>query len=729
MGGVITRKWKITAGVLAVFLVTLTLTVLAGYIYEFKQMIYKERAYHLDETAAQMVATVDVALDEQWSLLRVMSLRFPAFDNLETEECVSRIKRMENVVDKPGLVFGIIDEKGNVYASNENDSVFTIDAMLESGVIKKELDIIKPIEGSNDEYMTFLMETEVPVTLADGNVFTHTVIYMEMSSYKKIFHNDAYGDQNIIFIRDENGKYLYSEENQYDFLDSFSHDMIEPLVERFDGDSYEQISKNFSENKSSVTSVEFKGEKNSLFITSQPMLHNGWDMIMVIPEQYVSAETIDFAGAVMDTATFMMLVISATILLLVILFSNSKRHKQLYEKELDYNEALQKSVEEAREANRAKTVFLSHMSHDIRTPINGIIGMLNKAHRNIDDKDIVLDCHKKIKMAAEHLLGLINDILDITKLEEGLNEDKNEPFPMSCMLDTCCSIIKGQLLEKKEVELKTDFTNIQHDSVVGSKLHIRQIFLNILSNAVKYTDVGYIYFKAEEVSADDETATYKFTIADTGIGMHESYLEHIFDPFTKDERVDPVKRQSTGLGMSIVKSNVEKMGGTITVESTLGCGSTFTVIFTLHLSDTETVCEAMKQFKPVDVNLEGMKILLVEDNEINIEVALMILEDAGINVTVAKNGKEAVEKFKSSAVGDYDAILMDIMMPVMNGYEATKVIRESEHPSAKTIPIIAQTANAFKEDIKSVKEAGMNDHVSKPIDEENLLTVLSFYKN
>ena len=332
-------------------------------------------------------------------------------------------------------------------------------------------------------------------------------------------------------------------------------------------------------------------------------------------------------------------------------------------------------------------------------------------------------------MSAEHLLGLINDILDITKLETGLNEEKDEPFPMSCMLDTCCSIIKGQLSEKGTVEFKTDFSNIQHDNVLGNKLHIRQILLNILSNAVKYTDNGYIYFKAEEIAFTNDEATYAFTIQDTGIGMHKNYIEKIFEPFSIDDSEDRKYRLGTGLGMSIVKNNVDKLGGTITVDSTLGLGSTFTVTFTLKLTDLEVVCEAVKErVNKNSADVSGMKVLLVEDNELNIEVALMLLEDAGVSADVAKNGKEAVDKFLASKEGDYDLILMDVMMPVMNGYEATKTIRSSTHPLATTIPIIAQTANAFQDDIKKVKEAGMNAHISKPIEEENLLKILAQYK-
>lgn len=725
----INRKWKIVTIILSAVVFVLGTIAVIGYIYEFSQMVYKERAYHLNETAAQITETVDVALDEQWALLQVMSVRYPSFDSLTTEECVSKITVMENKLGKDGLVFGIVDKDGKVFASNEDEKVFTLGGLKVDEINEKTLEILKPIEDSDIEYMAFIMKNEMPVTLGDGRVITHTAVFWEMDYYKKIFHNEAYGNENSIFIRGDDGVNIYSESQKYDFLKGFNYMDIYPDVERVNGNTIEEIEENIQNNKSSVTAIKLLDEDVTYFITVQPMRNNNWDLVMVVPEEFVSAETIDFASAIVDTAAFLALVISFGVLSLVIYIYKSKNQNILLKQEREYSEALAASAEEAKNANMAKTKFLSHMSHDIRTPINGILGMISKAERHRDEPEILKDCHKKIRMSAEHLLGLINDILDITKLETGLNEEKDEPFPMSCMLDTCCSIIKGQLSEKEEVELKTDFSNIKHDSVIGNKLHIRQILLNILSNAVKYTDNGYIYFKAEELAFDEDEATYAFTIKDTGIGMHKDYLEHIFDPFSIDDSEARKHRLGTGLGMSIVKNNVEKLGGTISVDSTLGLGSTFTVTLTLKLTDLSVVCDAAKErVRDDSIDVSGMKVLLVEDNELNIEVALMLLEDAGVSADVAKNGKEAVEKFLASNEGDYDLILMDVMMPVMNGYDATRAIRSADHPMSKSIPIIAQTANAFQEDIKKVKEAGMNAHISKPIEEENLLKVLKLYK-
>lgn len=723
------KKWKVVAGISSGIIAFFGFVAISGFIFEFNHMLYKERAYHFNETAAQITETVDVAIDEQWSLLQIMSLRYPTFDSLTTEECVSKITVMENTIGKDGLVFGIIDENGNIFASNEDKKVYTLDSLKLEDVTDRTLAILNPVQGSDIDYMTFIVKNDMPITLGDGKKITHTVLFWEMEYYKKFFHNDAYGEENTIFIRGNDGVNIYTESNKFNFIKGFNYMGDYPEIELVKGNTIEEIEENIKNNKSSVTSIKVLSENKKYFITVQPMRNNDWDLVMVVPEESISAETIDITSAMVNTATFIALLICLGILMLVIYIYKSRNQTLLLKQEREYSKVLQESADEAHNANMAKTKFLSHMSHDIRTPINGILGMINKAERHLSEPDVLKDCHKKIRMSAEHLLGLINDVLDVTKLETGLNEEKDEPFPMSCMLDTCCSIIRGQMEDKPNIEFRTDFTNIEHDSVLGNKLHIRQILLNILTNAVKYTDNGYIYFKAEEIAFEEDEATYRFTIQDTGIGMHKNYIERIFEPFSIDDSEARKHRLGTGLGMSIVKTNVDKLGGTISVDSTLGVGSTFTVTFALKLTDLEVVCEAMKdRVLKTFADVSGMKVLLVEDNDLNIEVALMLLEDAGVKVDVAKNGKEAVDKFLASKEGDYDLILMDVMMPVMNGYEATKTIRSSTHPLGATIPIIAQTANAFQDDIKKVKEVGMNTHISKPIDEENLLNVLAQYK-
>ncbi|MBE6815792.1 MAG: response regulator [Ruminococcaceae bacterium] len=709
--------------IIAVIVAVVTIT---WFINEFNQMVYDERAYHLEETSAQLTKTVDAMIDEHWNLLSMVSIRYSTFDSFDTEDCIESISKLEERLKNKNLIFGIVDKNGKVYTSHETK--FNLNSLVLSDE-KRQLTITNKVGDNDTYYMTFLAKNDEAVVLADGNVITHTILYVNLAEYSNVFHNDAYANENVVCIRDEKGKNIYTEKSKFEFFDSLNYEEIASHVKRKNGHTLEEIVERVGNKQSTVTSLSILNEEGIYFLVVQPMETNNWNLVMIIPEQFASAQTIDFAGAIVDTAILIGVLLAGLTLGIYIYLVKNRNAKALIEQEREYSKALAASAEEAKNANMAKTKFLSHMSHDIRTPINGILGMISKAERHIGEPEVIKDCHKKIRMSAEHLLGLINDILDITKLETGLNEEKDEPFPMSCMLDTCCSIIKGQLSEKGTVEFKTDFSGIQHDNVLGNKLHIRQILLNILSNAVKYTDNGYIYFKAEEIAFTNDEATYAFTIQDTGIGMHKNYIEKIFEPFSIDDSEDRKYRLGTGLGMSIVKNNVDRLGGTISVDSTLGLGSTFTVTFTLKLTDLEVVCEAAKErVNKNSADVSGMKVLLVEDNELNIEVALMLLEDAGVSADVAKNGKEAVDKFLASKEGDYDLILMDVMMPVMNGYEATMTIRNSVHPLATTIPIIAQTANAFQDDIKKVKEAGMNAHISKPIEEENLLKILAQYK-
>ena len=342
-----------------------------GYIYEFSQMVYKERAYHLNETAAQITETVDVALDEQWALLQIMSIRYPTFDSLTTEECISKITVMESKLQREGLVFGIVDEDGNAFTSNEDGKIFTLGGLELSHIEEKTLEIIKPVVDSDVEYMTFIMKNDSPVTLGDGRVITHTAVFWEMDYYKNIFHTDAYGDENKIFIRGAEGKNIYVESEKYKFINSFDYMDIYPNVTRVNGDSIQEIEDNIKNDKSSVTAIRVNGDESTYFITVQPMRNNDWDLVMVVPEEYVSAETIDFASAIVDTAAFIALLICIGILFLAIYIVKSKHQTVLLKQEREYAEALSVSAEEAKNANMAKTKFLSHMSHDIRTPING----------------------------------------------------------------------------------------------------------------------------------------------------------------------------------------------------------------------------------------------------------------------------------------------------------------------------------------------------------------------
>ena len=401
-----------------------------------------------------------------------------------------------------------------------------------------------------------------------------------------------------------------------------------------------------------------------------------------------------------------------------------KRSYLLLEKK---NRELQDAIKEARQANQAKTEFLSHMSHDIRTPINGIMGMLNIAEKNPEDLERQADCREKIKTSAGHLLSMINDVLDISKLENGNVEFAEEVFDLRELLYNCSVIVGGQAADRN-VQLITDFDQpewLPHNYFVGSPLHIKQILINIAGNAVKYNKPGgTVRFECHEMAQEKGTAQICFEISDTGIGMGKDYLKHIFEPFTQEEAGARTNYKGSGLGMTITKSLVDKMGGCIQIESERDVGSIFTVILPLKIADPPKRREENKTIPSVRAGVRGKRALLVEDNELNQEIAQYMLTEMGLEVTVAHNGQEAVDLFNGAAPGSYQIIFMDVMMPVMNGYEATKAIRRLDRPDADTIPIIAMTANAFAEDVQAAKEAGMNEHTAKPLEPEILKRVL-----
>ena len=377
------------------------------------------------------------------------------------------------------------------------------------------------------------------------------------------------------------------------------------------------------------------------------------------------------------------------------------------------------ALQTAENANKAKTDFLSNMSHDIRTPMNAIIGMTSLIRHDAGNKAKVIEYADKIDISSQHLLGIINDILDMSKIEAGKTVFKYTDFSMPDLIEELNTIFQPQIAERNQT-LMVIKENIRHEWVNGDQVHLMQIFSNLLSNAVKYTqEGGKIQFLVEECETKSSVyAKYRFLVSDNGMGMSADFKETIFDPFTRAEGSVTNKIQGTGLGMAITRNLVEAMGGTIDVESELGQGSCFEVLIDLRIAEDRSVSSTVQEEKNEqnDNIFQGMRFLCAEDNELNAEILTELLKIEGAECTICENGEEILKTFEKSAPGDYDMILMDVQMPVMNGYEATKAIRRSSHELAKKIPIIAMTANAFSEDIQHSLAAGMNAHVSKPVE-------------
>ena len=398
--------------------------------------------------------------------------------------------------------------------------------------------------------------------------------------------------------------------------------------------------------------------------------------------------------------------------------------KQEQEKDEKYKADLLRAAKKAEAANEAKTEFLQRMSHDIRTPINGICGMIDVADHYAEDMKKQTECRAKIKEASHLLLELINEVLDMSKLESDEVILEEIPFNLNSISEEILGVIE-QMATEQNIRILWEEKEVTHWNLIGSPVHVKRILMNILSNAVKYNkENGYVYISCREIpSKQTAMTTLEFVCRDTGIGMTEAFQKRIFEPFAQEHAGSRTKFAGTGLGMPITKKLVEKMGGTISFESKEGIGTTFLIRIPFRIdTDRKDRTEAEEK---TETSIQGLHVLLTEDNELNMEIAEFVLQNEGTVVTKAWNGQEAVDIFRKSSPGEFDVILMDIMMPVMNGYEAAKMIRSLDREDAKVIPIIAMTANAFIEDRMRAKEAGMDEHIAKPVDGKLLVKVIN----
>ena len=399
-----------------------------------------------------------------------------------------------------------------------------------------------------------------------------------------------------------------------------------------------------------------------------------------------------------------------------------RKHEQ--EKDEKYKAELLRAAKKAEAANEAKTEFLQRMSHDIRTPINGICGMIDVADHYAEDMKKQTECRAKIKEASHLLLELINEVLDMSKLESDEVILEEIPFNLNSISEEILGVIE-QMATEQNIRILWEEKEVTHWNLIGSPVHVKRVLMNILSNAVKYNkENGYVYISCREIPSEQTAmTTLEFVCRDTGIGMTEAFQKRIFEPFAQEHAGSRTKFAGTGLGMPITKKLVEKMGGTISFESKEGTGTTFVIRIPFQIdADMKDRNETEEK---TETSIQGLHVLLTEDNELNMEIAEFVLRNEGTVVTKAWNGQEAVDIFRKSSPGEFDVILMDIMMPVMNGYEAAKMIRSLDREDAKVIPIIAMTANAFIEDRMRAKEAGMDEHIAKPVDGKLLVKVIN----
>ena len=571
----------------------------------------------------------------------------------------------------------------------------------------------------------------------NGETYTAIGTLYDHSKLDSMLSVKSYNGNAYLFMLDNDGNITYTNQKEDKFFRNYfllKHLKGDQAITEEEADS---LQKKLDGREQGVELVE---SDKPYYLGYCPIENNNTMLICIVEKSVVDNVLRDYQ----KTIVFETILMAGFILLLFAGLFYSISRRSLAEQKAEYekrnneiqtqamkdmeesNKKLKKAkditteaLQTAENANKAKTDFLSNMSHDIRTPMNAIIGMTSLIRHDAGNKAKVIEYADKIDISSQHLLGIINNVLDMSKIEAGKTVFKYTDFSILDFITELNTIFHSQIDEKNQT-LTIIKENIRHEWVNGDQVHLMQIFSNLVSNAVKYTqEGGKIQFLVEECETKSSVyAKYRFLVSDNGMGMSADFKDTIFDAFTRAESSMTNKIQGTGLGMAITKNLVEAMGGTIDVESELGQGSCFEVLIDLRIAEDRFVSSAEQAEKdePAGNVLKGMRFLCAEDNELNAEILMELLKIEGAECTICENGKRVLEAFEQSAPGDYDMILMDVQMPVMNGYEATKAIRRSSHELAKTIPIIAMTANAFSEDIQHSLAAGMNAHVSKPIE-------------
>ena len=571
----------------------------------------------------------------------------------------------------------------------------------------------------------------------NGETYTAIGTLYDHSKLDSMLSVKSYNGNAYLFMLDNDGNITYTNQKEDKFFRNYfllKHLKGDQAITEEEADS---LQKKLDGREQGVELVE---SDKPYYLGYCPIENNNTMLICIVEKSVVDNVLRDYQ----KTIVFETILMAGFILLLFAGLFYSISRSSLAEQKAEYekrnneiqtqamkemeesNKKLKKAknitteaLQTAENANKAKTDFLSNMSHDIRTPMNAIIGMTSLIRHDAGNKAKVIEYADKIDISSQHLLGIINDVLDMSKIEAGKTVFKYTDFSILDFITELNTIFHSQIDEKNQT-LTIIKENIRHEWVNGDQVHLMQIFSNLVSNAVKYTqEGGKIQFLVEECETKSSVyAKYRFLVSDNGMGMSADFKDTIFDAFTRAESSMTNKIQGTGLGMAITKNLVEAMGGTIDVESELGQGSCFEVLIDLRIAEDRFVSSAEQAEKdePAGNVLKEMRFLCAEDNELNAEILMELLKIEGAECTICENGKRVLEAFEQSAPGDYDMILMDVQMPVMNGYEATKAIRRSSHELAKTIPIIAMTANAFSEDIQHSLAAGMNAHVSKPVE-------------
>ena len=726
------RSFFVIAILVAVILVITLVFLVQRYYAGLNQQLFTERRDHLTEFTEKTAELISKSNENAVNQLEACAYALSHSDAETDRDEAACLTYLKGLIGNENTLVLLFDARGNYYASDGATGYWEESDLLQNTGDAVNIGVMScPHEGDVTR-MIYARKLEEPLTLSEGGeTITHIALALNSEEFKSEMSVTAYGETGFTFLTNSKGRriyqYEYNNNNNNTFLGGYnlihaiescpvlhkgSCDSLTAAIEAHETDAYEF-----------TYTDEETGEKTDWFVGLSYIDNADWIVLLLVPTESLGQGT---ASLLSDTAGFFMMIAAGLVIIFVLVFlvlMRSRSDQRLLAQQEASNKLLQEAADKAEAASRAKTEFLSHMSHDIRTPINAIMGMTGIAMKNTGDEERVRDCLGKIDGSSQHLLSLVNDVLDMSRIESGKTTLNYEAFNLKKCLNNCASIISGQLVDR-QVTLIRDFDRITSPAVIGDELHLRQVFINILGNSVKFTpDGGSIAFRAWEEEKEGQTL-FVFDLSDTGIGMSKEYLPRLFEAFSQEAGGSRTTYKGTGLGMAITKRFVDLMGGSIEVESELGKGTRFLLKIPMEITDLPEE----KEITAEDFTaLKGLKVLLAEDNELNAEIACELLEDVGICVETAADGSEAVSIFEESAPGEFAAILMDIMMPKLNGYEATSAIRQLDREDAATVPIIALSANAYEEDIRKAKASGMNSHVAKPVDPVTIYKELLTY--
>ena len=703
-----------------------------------QNLVYHERLNQMEEVTHQMFRSLEDVIDTHWSEVNVQCNYLyytPLKTDTEFYRYLKKLSELSNYHERQ-IELIAVDSAGHYYTENGRMGLLRGMKYLESA--PQRVSYVSNSLTVDDSRMVFLEKLSTPITLQSGEkeiTLCYFGISQSMTQLNDYFRCDAYENNNSVYVLDDNGFKLFNA-NDTELLKGHNVYTVLSRMSYLHGSSFAVAKERLDRTGSCYSNAVLDGTE--YFYALKQMENAQWTLAFLVPAKYVAVNTQKLVSIVMVIIIVIAMVFSVITVFVGWSLLRQKQQQELQaEKEANlrleqYNihltqvndelrqaqDIAAEALQSAERASKAKTDFLANMSHDIRTPMNAIIGITTLMKNELHQPEKLAEHLDKLENSGQLLLGIINDILDMSRIESGKTTLNVEKMNLPQQISQLDSIIRQQAGQRSQTF--TVNTHLQHENVLADPNRLNRVLMNILSNAVKYTPTGgHIRFEVKELPRNEHYARYRFVVQDDGIGMSEAYQKNLFDPFTREERSGTNKVQGTGLGMAITKNIVDLMGGSINVESTTGKGTRFEVVLEFPVdAEADTVPEAqvLPEEEEETSPLSGMKFLCAEDNAINAEILEMLLEAKGASCTICSNGQEIVDAFASVKPGEYDMILMDVQMPVMDGLEATRRIRSGENPLGRIIPILAMTANAFLEDMQKSREAGMDEHLSKPVD-------------